>query len=228
MGLRLAKPDPPPTLKPAQVERLALLAREINADHAAGVQALGQAAEYFRSAGLWLIEAKAHCGGHGYWLDWLDANIAIDVRQVQKYMRLAKCAPAGAHLAEEWQIICGRGESDDAEDNADGAEDELEEGLEDELDEEMDAIGQEEDAIDREESAAAEEAAGYAAPICWEKQVARMAKHTEKTVNPARAFDHANAPQEVSDLIVRVLERLELNRQDLELALAKVSRRKAK
>jgi hypothetical protein len=199
MELRIAGiPDPPAIMRPAQLARLTLLAREINAAHTAGVQAVGQGVEYYRSAGLWLIEAKVHCGGKGYWLDWLDANIAIDCRQAQKYMRLAKCAPAGAHLVEEWQTICGRVK-------ADSAEDDLEEELEGELGEELDKIGDEEDA-------AAEEAAGYAAPPAWQKQLARMLKHLDKAINPANAFDRAQAG---ADRVIRALEYMELARQEL-------------
>jgi hypothetical protein len=67
------------------------LAARIEAAHLAGHEAARSAIEHAITCGQLLLEAKAQVA-HGEWLPWIEANLSFGVRQVQKYVRIAKHA----------------------------------------------------------------------------------------------------------------------------------------
>lgn len=71
---------------------LAVLALQINAEHAQAQKHAGIAIEHARRAGELLIRVKDELP-HGQWLPWLAANCAVSDRQAQRYMRAARGLP---------------------------------------------------------------------------------------------------------------------------------------
>jgi hypothetical protein len=67
------------------------LVARINAAHDAAHGAARTAIEHAVECGRLLLEAKAGVA-HGAWLPWVAANLNFGVRQVQKYLRIAKHA----------------------------------------------------------------------------------------------------------------------------------------
>ena len=107
----LFDPSPPGIVRPA--EDLAALAAEINAEYAAGVEALERGLGHFRAVGLALLKVKALLP-HGEFSPWVAKNVPCNERQGQRYMRLAK-ADAASDLKELWRIICGHAPASDGE-----------------------------------------------------------------------------------------------------------------
>lgn len=68
---------------------LSEIAARINEHHHAANTAARTALEHAVRCGELLAEAKSHVP-HGQWLPWLSANVAVGVRQAQKYIRLAQ------------------------------------------------------------------------------------------------------------------------------------------
>jgi hypothetical protein len=79
----------------------ASLIPRIEAAHLATRDAVLNAVARAVECGHLLLEAKAKVG-HGNWIPWIEKNLSLSVRQVQKYMRLAEHldpnAPWGTHL----------------------------------------------------------------------------------------------------------------------------------
>src|SRR5262245_22020705 len=65
------------------------LASRMHASHAACETALRASVSHALEAGRMLLKAKERCG-HGQWLPWLTANIAVSERTAQSYMKVAK------------------------------------------------------------------------------------------------------------------------------------------
>jgi hypothetical protein len=68
------------------------LAADINRLHELANQRADEAIEHAKAAGLLLLEAKAAVP-HGEWLGWLETNVFVTPRQVQRYMRVAQGKP---------------------------------------------------------------------------------------------------------------------------------------
>jgi hypothetical protein len=83
--------------------KLDALSAQIETEHAAVLGAESTALDHAIQCGHLLLEAKASVG-HGGWLPWIEANLTLQPRQVQKYCRLAeheddvRNASSGAHL----------------------------------------------------------------------------------------------------------------------------------
>ena len=71
------------------VEDLAILAAEINAEHAAGETATRKSLEHYRRAGDKLLTAKEQCG-HGKWQAWCKKNVRFSDYTAKSYMRIAR------------------------------------------------------------------------------------------------------------------------------------------
>jgi len=65
------------------------LASDINRFHELACQRADEAIDHAKQAGLLLLEAKAALQ-HGEWLPWLEQNIFVSARQVQRYMQVAQ------------------------------------------------------------------------------------------------------------------------------------------
>lgn len=72
-----------------RTEPLAVLAAEINQEHAAATAAAVSAIEHARNCGELLIKAKAEIGHGGFQL-WLKSNCRVKERQARNYMLLAR------------------------------------------------------------------------------------------------------------------------------------------
>jgi hypothetical protein len=79
--------DPPAIVRPA--EDLAVLAAQINHEHAQAEAALRSSLGHARAAGELLAQAKGRCG-HGAWLPWLREHVRFSERTAQGYMRIAR------------------------------------------------------------------------------------------------------------------------------------------
>jgi hypothetical protein len=79
--------DPPAIVRPT--EDLAVLAAQINHEHAQAEAALRSSLGHARAAGELLAQAKARCG-HGGWLHWLREHVRFSERTAQGYMRIAR------------------------------------------------------------------------------------------------------------------------------------------
>lgn len=76
------------------------LARQIEAEHRAAVDAAHNAIERASACGRLLIQAKARVG-HGQWLAWVAAHLSFGDRQARKYMQLAQhCDQIGLENAD--------------------------------------------------------------------------------------------------------------------------------
>lgn len=73
---------------------LAALAARIRAEHEAYGHALKRGLEHAIAAGKLLQQAKDRLDQHGAWLPWLKKHVGIPERTCQRYMHLAKHAPA--------------------------------------------------------------------------------------------------------------------------------------
>ena len=73
----------------AHAPGIADLARQIEAEHRAAVDAAHNAIERASACGRLLIQAKARVG-HGQWLAWVAAHLSFGDRQARKYMQLAQ------------------------------------------------------------------------------------------------------------------------------------------
>ena len=73
----------------AHAPGIADLARQIEAEHRAAVDAAHNAIERASACGRLLIQAKARAG-HGQWLAWVAAHLSFGDRQARKYMQLAQ------------------------------------------------------------------------------------------------------------------------------------------
>jgi Protein of unknown function (DUF3102) len=71
----------------AHAPGIADLARQIEAEHRAAVDAAHNAIE--RASARLLIQAKARVG-HGQWLAWVAAHLSFGDRQARKYMQLVQ------------------------------------------------------------------------------------------------------------------------------------------
>lgn len=78
--------DPSPPAIVRQLKSLITLAGEINRRERQVVRVL---AEHAREQGEALLESKARIG-HGAWLEWVEENLMIKKRQVQRYIRVAQ------------------------------------------------------------------------------------------------------------------------------------------
>jgi hypothetical protein len=65
------------------------LARQIEIEHRAFVDAATNAMEKAIRCGKLLLQAKARVG-HGGWLDWIKEHLSFGARQAQKYMSIAQ------------------------------------------------------------------------------------------------------------------------------------------
>lgn len=65
------------------------LAADINRFHELACLRAEEAIDHAKQAGLLLLEAKAALK-HGEWLPWLQQNIFVSARQVQRYMQVAQ------------------------------------------------------------------------------------------------------------------------------------------
>lgn len=65
------------------------LAADINRFHELACLRADEAIAHAKQAGLLLLEAKAALK-HGEWLPWLEQNIFVSARQVQRYMQVAQ------------------------------------------------------------------------------------------------------------------------------------------
>ncbi len=68
------------------------LAADINRLHQLASQSADEAVAHAKQAGALLLEAKASMK-HGDWLPWLEANLTVSPRQVQRYMQVAQGRP---------------------------------------------------------------------------------------------------------------------------------------
>jgi hypothetical protein len=69
------------------------LARQIEIEHKAAVDAWDNVMERVIACGRLLLQAKARVG-HGLWLSWVEEHLTLGIRQVQNYMRVAEHASA--------------------------------------------------------------------------------------------------------------------------------------
>ncbi|WP_218510618.1 DUF3102 domain-containing protein [Variovorax sp. dw_308] len=68
------------------------IAADINRFHELACKRAEEAVDHAKQAGLLLLEAKAALK-HGEWLPWLEQNIFVSARQVQRYMQVAQGRP---------------------------------------------------------------------------------------------------------------------------------------
>lgn len=68
------------------------LASDINRLHELACSKADEAIDHAKKAGALLLEAKAALQ-HGEWLPWLEENIFMSARQVQRYMQVAQGRP---------------------------------------------------------------------------------------------------------------------------------------
>jgi hypothetical protein len=68
------------------------LAADINRLHNLASLSADEAVAHAKQAGMLLLEAKASMK-HGDWLPWLEANITVSPRQVQRYLHVAQGRP---------------------------------------------------------------------------------------------------------------------------------------
>ncbi|MFN7121894.1 MAG: DUF3102 domain-containing protein [Hydrogenophaga sp.] len=65
------------------------IAADINRFHELACLRAEEAIDHARQAGLLLLEVKAALN-HGEWLPWLEQNISVSARQVQRYIQVAQ------------------------------------------------------------------------------------------------------------------------------------------
>ena len=80
------------TLKETMNTTRTTIAADINRFHELACLRAGEAIEHAKQAGFLLLEAKAAMK-HGEWLPWLEQNIQVSARQVQRYMQVAQGRP---------------------------------------------------------------------------------------------------------------------------------------
>jgi hypothetical protein len=92
----------------AKVDRLAELARQINADHEEAVGLVGEAAGTVARCGELLLEARKLVPP-GQWHKWLKDNTKVTVRCAQKWMQLARDEEHTVWLAQAAAATLQRG-----------------------------------------------------------------------------------------------------------------------
>jgi len=83
---------------PKSIADLKVLAREIKGHHQKLKTSCRTAVKLAVEVGKKLIKAKGLCR-HGEWLQWLEANCGLSIRQSDRYMQLAREIP---NLSAEW------------------------------------------------------------------------------------------------------------------------------
>ena len=68
------------------------IAADINRHHELACLRADEAVDHAKQAGLLLLEVKSALK-HGDWLPWLEENIFVSARQVQRYMQVAQGRP---------------------------------------------------------------------------------------------------------------------------------------
>lgn len=80
------------TVIPFKAAAAEALIPKIEAAYAASVRSARTTIAHAVECGKLLLEAKAGVP-HGYWLNWVEANLTIDERTARRFMRLARLGP---------------------------------------------------------------------------------------------------------------------------------------
>jgi hypothetical protein len=81
-----------PTAAASRVTDLAGLADAVRDEYLRVKRSKAEELDAKRNIGLWLIEARKQCGGHGKWLPWLDSNFEFSRRFAYACLTFAKFA----------------------------------------------------------------------------------------------------------------------------------------